>query len=374
MTNTCTCLPGDCHGGHTIDVGPVTRFHEIPQTVSAIRWTGDNVDAIKTWVGRTSQGEPRFLLPDEVTGQWESPGLFNDSALEWESVYPGDWIVQRPDGVFTRCDHEVFTATHRPETDTITAGPAWVCVADERLRQLRDDPDVCTNPGERSMADELLAARARITELEAATPKITSETSDGYHTFSELYRYRMLYNAALFNEWAAAGLYDVHKSVRHSDGSVCFDGNWFVVYAQLPTGQISNHYEIADWYKFRVPIRNEGVEWDGHTPQEAAERLAALLEAEHHPAAQPYREVWSDEVPPGGMVCSICGGPVESEPCPQHAPAERLTGWAAAYTYNGYLSRVVNRGEVYLSREVAEQEAAEDPTLVLVRVEEVTAP
>lgn len=168
MTNTCTCLPGDCHGGHIIQIGPAARFHEIPQTVSAIRWTGDNADAIKTWVGHTSQGEPRFLLPDEVTGQWESPGLFNDSALEWESVYPGDWIVQRPDGVFTRCDHEVFTATTRPETNTITAGPAWVCVADERLRQLRDDPDVCTNPGERSMAAELLAARARITELEAA--------------------------------------------------------------------------------------------------------------------------------------------------------------------------------------------------------------
>lgn len=35
---------------------------------------------------------------------------------------------------------------------------------------------------------------------------------------------------------------------------------------------------------------------------------------------QPYSEVWSDETPPGGMVCSICGQPVESEPCPDHAP------------------------------------------------------
>lgn len=26
--------------------------------------------------------------------------------------------------------------------------------------------------------------------------------SDGYHTFNELYRYRMLYNAAFFNELA----------------------------------------------------------------------------------------------------------------------------------------------------------------------------
>jgi hypothetical protein len=37
--------------------------------------------------------------------------------------------------------------------------------------------------------------------------------------------------------------------------------------------------------------------------------------------------VWSDAVPPGGMVCAvyapgrpddICGTPVESEPCPEH--------------------------------------------------------
>lgn len=50
---------------------------------------------------------------------------------------------------------------------TINVGPAWVNLPDERLRQLRDDPNVCTNVGERSMAAELLALRARVTELEA---------------------------------------------------------------------------------------------------------------------------------------------------------------------------------------------------------------
>ncbi|MBF6515557.1 hypothetical protein IU421_14890 [Nocardia cyriacigeorgica] len=145
-------------------------------------------------------------------------------------------------------------------------------LTDEHLRIVSDasHPDCHPDGQVRDMAAELLAARA-----------VTPETSDGFHTFAELYHYRMLYNAALFNEWAAAGLYDVHKSVRHSDGSACFDGKWFVVYAQLPTGQISNHYEIAtDWYKFRVPIRNTGAEWDGHTPQQAAERLAAFLALE----------------------------------------------------------------------------------------------
>ena len=41
------------------------------------------------------------------------------------------------------------------------------------------------------------------------------EVSDGFHTFDELYHYRMLYNAAFFN--SLEGKYDVHKSYRHAD-------------------------------------------------------------------------------------------------------------------------------------------------------------
>jgi hypothetical protein len=125
---------------------------------------------------------------------------------------------------------------------------------------------------------------------------LAADTSDGFHTFAELYHYRMLYNALLVNEWARQGFYDVHKSVRHSDGSVCFDGRWFVVYAQLPTGQISNHYEIGDWYKFHVPIRNTAAEWDGHTPQEAARRMERFLDSEHRQAATAIDLSWVDEL------------------------------------------------------------------------------
>ena len=101
------------------------------------------------------------------------------------------------------------------------------------------------------------------------------EVSDGYHTFNELYYYRMLYNAAFFNllpkEW-------VHKSKRHHTGEECFGGGWFIVMANLPTGQISNHYELKDWDLFQVPEKEFADEWDGHTPQEAAERLHKYLQ------------------------------------------------------------------------------------------------
>lgn len=60
------------------------------------------------------------------------------------------------------------------------------------------------------------------------------ELTDGYHTMRELYDYRAAYNALLFNEWSAAGKYDVVKSTRHADGEPCFGGSHFVVYALTP--------------------------------------------------------------------------------------------------------------------------------------------
>ncbi|MEV0361152.1 hypothetical protein ACIBEK_00280 [Nocardia fusca] len=102
-------------------------------------------------------------------------------------------------------------------------------------------------------------------------------TSDGVHTFAELYHYRMLYNALVFNEWARGGRYDVHKSIRHSDGELCFGGGWFVVYATLPTGQIANHYRMRHWGLFRIPERQVPAIWDGHSAREAAERMLRFL-------------------------------------------------------------------------------------------------
>lgn len=107
-------------------------------------------------------------------------------------------------------------------------------------------------------------------------PEVTKDTSDGHHTFAELYHYRMLYNALLFNEWAAQGKYDVHKSERHSDGELCFGGGWFIVSAQLPTGQVTNHYRLEYWNLFKFPSRVLAAQWDGHTPQIVADRLEAL--------------------------------------------------------------------------------------------------
>lgn len=105
--------------------------------------------------------------------------------------------------------------------------------------------------------------------------------SDGYHTFKELYDYRMIYNALWFNElYKTHPEYDIHKSLRHSDGEKCFGGGWFIVMAELPTGQISNHYEDMYWDMFNIPEKEKSNIWDGHTPQQAYDRMIEFIEME----------------------------------------------------------------------------------------------
>lgn len=101
--------------------------------------------------------------------------------------------------------------------------------------------------------------------------------SDGYHTFKELYDFRLIYNASLINEWHYQGFYNTHKSKRHSDGEECFGGNYFIVMATLPTGQISNHYPLKDWGLFKCIEKVKADPWDGHTSQDVVDRLRKFL-------------------------------------------------------------------------------------------------
>ena len=109
--------------------------------------------------------------------------------------------------------------------------------------------------------------------------EINGNTSDGYHTFNELYEFRMAYNAALFNEFAIQGKYSVHKSKRHYSGEECFGGGWFIVVALLPEGQISNHYKLEYWNLFKIPEFDRALyRFDGHTGKDVIHRLLNIGE------------------------------------------------------------------------------------------------
>ncbi len=59
-----------------------------------------------------------------------------------------------------------------------------------------------------------------------------------------------------------------------SEYQKCFLGNYFIVVAMLPKGQISNHYKLEDWDLFKLPeLYKSDVEYDGHTPGDVLVRL-----------------------------------------------------------------------------------------------------
>ena len=69
------------------------------------------------------------------------------------------------------------------------------------------------------------------------------------------------------------------KSQRHADGDHPFnDEDYFVVMAELPTGQISQHYKMKHWSLFKIPTRSTSNEWDGHTTVDTHARIQSYIQ------------------------------------------------------------------------------------------------
>ena len=104
-----------------------------------------------------------------------------------------------------------------------------------------------------------------------APPPITGDTSDGYHTFNELYHHRAVLFSVICNEHPDIAW----KSKKHHDGTM-YDG-MFIVGINTPEGQATYHYDIVPyWDSFRVKEIEFAPEWDGHTPDEAIRRIGTL--------------------------------------------------------------------------------------------------
>ena len=102
-------------------------------------------------------------------------------------------------------------------------------------------------------------------------PPITGDTSDGYHTFNELYHHRAVLFSVICNERPDIAW----KSKKHHDGTM-YDG-MFIVGIDTPEGQATYHYDIEPyWSMFRVKELEQAPEWDGHTPDEAIRRIGTL--------------------------------------------------------------------------------------------------
>jgi len=121
----------------------------------------------------------------------------------------------------------------------------------------------------------------------------TKNISDKWHTFGDLYDHRMAFTIALCN---AIGkivehgefMSDYHssfepevycyKSKRHhdNDNDPMFEGS-FIVVIESPGGQISYHYKLDQWDKFKIEERYEPNVYDGHTPEDTIVRLTELF-------------------------------------------------------------------------------------------------
>lgn len=107
---------------------------------------------------------------------------------------------------------------------------------------------------------------------------IVDKLNEQQDLIEELYDFRLTYNALLFNEWAENQKYEVYKSRRHNDGELCFDGEYFIVVARLPTGQVTNHYHIRHWDMFKInEYEKVNEDFDGHTPSDVITRLKQVI-------------------------------------------------------------------------------------------------
>lgn len=117
--------------------------------------------------------------------------------------------------------------------------------------------------------------KGTITKKSVDTSTIDENTSDGYHTFKELYEHRHRLFIALCRMYASSG--GVHREVwrsrLHSDGT-SIDG-WFIMGIGDQAGaQISYHLPLSLWDDTVFALtKPRAPEFDGHTSADVLERL-----------------------------------------------------------------------------------------------------
>lgn len=110
----------------------------------------------------------------------------------------------------------------------------------------------------------------------AGTIEITGSTSDGYHTFDELYEHRHVLFMKLC-EVAYQQDFPVWRTLLHSDGS-SYPG-WFILGINTEAGkQISYHLPERLWeraFNFTQDLER-APEFDGHTAADVLKRIGEL--------------------------------------------------------------------------------------------------
>jgi hypothetical protein len=103
------------------------------------------------------------------------------------------------------------------------------------------------------------------------------DVSDGHHTFGELYDHRRALTAALCK---ALSLDAWRSKAHHPEDSPMFEGGYFIVGVNLPTGTITYHYKLKHWDDFAGVIElAHAPKWDGAAPGDTVTRLLGWTRA-----------------------------------------------------------------------------------------------
>jgi hypothetical protein len=108
--------------------------------------------------------------------------------------------------------------------------------------------------------------------------EITGDTSDGYHTFNELYEHRhtlFAFALKIARDGFLLGIMPF-KTWRNQNGEE-WEG-WFIAGLNSQYGQISYHLPAEWWDELDIPEIEYNADYDGHTSADVLSRLKAILQ------------------------------------------------------------------------------------------------
>lgn len=92
----------------------IEKFRKVPIEVETILWDGtpERAQQIKEWVGKRDTHEPRFLLPEDITGVWNEANVWNDQEHCWIPCPVGHRVVKGLLGEFYPISPEAVEKTY----------------------------------------------------------------------------------------------------------------------------------------------------------------------------------------------------------------------------------------------------------------------
>ncbi|MFF3497403.1 hypothetical protein ACFYWS_39430 [Streptomyces sp. NPDC002795] len=88
------------------------KFRKKPVEINAIRWTGDNIDAVMGFMHPQQPIHPNDLSHMRFTNADDLVGIETLEGVMFASK--GDWIIRGVQGEFYPCKPDIFAATYEP--------------------------------------------------------------------------------------------------------------------------------------------------------------------------------------------------------------------------------------------------------------------